>query len=215
MNFIFDNFQILLLIGLAAAAWMKKRAEMKEEEEEAERRRAREEIIRGLQDVERPPTVTRTASGRSLAERRPLERTPPPLRELAPPPLAWPEEDSIPEPEEDPWKRPEGPKPARQAREARQAQPAAAAHFADEEHEGILQRQQAMQDRLAEIKRSVKAVKHEVGGAKATQRRLESKNRKHEVIAPLGNLRSDLRDARQVKRAVVLREILGPPVGMR
>ena len=49
MDWIFDNFGLLLIIGVAAASWMKNRGEAAEEEE-AERQ-AREEMIRHLQEV--------------------------------------------------------------------------------------------------------------------------------------------------------------------
>ena len=53
MGWLFENFQILIVIGIAFAAWLKNRGEAKEEEESE--RQAREEMIRHLQEVEERP----------------------------------------------------------------------------------------------------------------------------------------------------------------
>ena len=79
----------------------------------------------------------------------------------------------------------------------------------------LLKRQREMEERLAQIKRETVDFKDKLGGARETQRRLERRGQADEGLVPLGSLRSALKDKRQVKRAVVLREIIGKPLGMR
>ena len=79
----------------------------------------------------------------------------------------------------------------------------------------MLKRQREMQERLVEIKKEAAQYKGKVAGARETQRRLARKNQPEEALVPLGSLRSTLKDKRQVRRAIILREILDQPVGLR
>jgi len=213
MDWLFDNPQILVFIGLALAAWLKNRGESKEEEESE--RRAREEMIRGLKELKRTsssPTMQKPGPPRtSEPQAQPWSTSP---MEMAPPPLPGPVE--IPEPHV--WQAPAAARKAEPAPWGTPHHPAADAASpwtpgGDEAQQEILQRQQALQERLAEIKRTTEKPQHGVGGARATQRRLEHHKRKDAVDLP--PLRDALRDPRQTRRAIVLREILGPPIGLR
>jgi hypothetical protein len=162
MDWIFDHFQILALVGLAIASWLKKRADAKTaEREEQEARRELEE---------EPEEIF----GPGEAWMRPRQQTapsaPPPLVRVAPPPVPV---------------------------------------F---EMEGELKRQIDMQERLR-LLRETKAVT--TGGAAVTRARtMVSKNPMTPSAVPVG-LRGALRNHGQVRRAIVMREILGPPVGLR
>jgi hypothetical protein len=162
MDWIFDNFQILALVGIALATWLKKRADDKAaEREEQEARRELEEP----QEVFGPDE----AWGSPYQEPAPSS-LPPPLVRVAPPPM-----------------------PA----------------F---ETEAELKRQMEMQERLRQL-RETKAVTS--GGAAVTRER--TKDAKHPKISsavPV-SLRGALRNHSQVRRAIVMREILGPPLGLR
>lgn len=159
MDWIFDNFQILALVGLALASWLKSRADAKAaEREEREARR----------ELEEPEDIF----GPGEAWGRPFQETPapPPLVRPAPPPL-----------------------PA----------------F---EIEAEMRRQTELQERLQKL-REAKAVT--TGGAAATRARAtEIKTPQAGAAVPV-DLRGALRRKGQVRRAIVMREILGPPLGLR
>lgn len=81
-----------------------------------------------------------------------------------------------------------------------------------EEIDAELKRQMEMQERLRQI-RETKAVT--TGGAAATRARTtDAKATKTESAVPV-SLRGALRNHGQVRRAIVMREILGPPLGLR
>lgn len=154
MDWIFDNFQILALVGLALASWLKARADAKAAEREAR------ELMELPGDV----------GGPEEPQARPFWETPvPPPLPVVPPPLP-----------------------------------------AHAEVEREMQRQMELQERLQRLResRNVRS-----GGAAATRDRL-IRPEAAAVAAPTG-LRAVLRKKGELRRAIVLREILGPPVGMR
>jgi hypothetical protein len=80
----------------------------------------------------------------------------------------------------------------------------------------MLKRQREMQKRLEEIRRETLDFKDKkAAGARETQRRLERRGQQKEAMMPLGSLRSALEDKSQVKRAIILKEILGKPLALR
>ena len=224
MDWLFDNFQILLVIGLALAAWLKNRGESAQEEE-AERE-AREEMVRQLREMEDrqvektgppPPPVPQRWDTRPQVEPSPEASPPkpPPLKDifrevmesLEPPlalPQAAPKRDAYDQDEMTPWKR---------FQHENTADTEIGHH--DPLEGPMLRRQREMKDRLAEIKKQTAQYKGTVAGARETQRRVAHKGKAQEELVPLGSLRSTLQDKRQVKRAVVLREILGKPLALR
>lgn len=161
MDWIFDNFKILAIVGLALASWLKSRADAKAaEREEQEARR----------ELEEPEDVFGPGEDWGAPYQQPAPPVPPPLVRVAPPPV-----------------------PA----------------F---ETEAELKRQMEMQERLRQI-RETKAVTS--GGAAVTRARMkDAKNSKTASAVPVG-LRGALRNHGQVRRAIVMREILGPPLGLR
>jgi hypothetical protein len=168
MDWIFDNFQILALVGLAFASWLKHRMDTKAAEREE--REAREQMAGEPQDEDE-------FDDWKLPEPEYQPLVPPPLRQAQQPP----------------------PVPAIIA----EAQAAAQAELA---------RQARIQERLREI-RETKAVT--TGGAAATRARTAGKKSPSPAPATSTSLCAALRDRPQVRRAVVLREILGPPLAMR
>jgi hypothetical protein len=81
------------------------------------------------------------------------------------------------------------------------------------EADAILKRQQEIQERLQAIK-DTKATTS--GNAAETRARIAAASRPMVPTAlEKSSLRSSLRDPMQTRRAIVLREILGPPVGLR
>lgn len=81
------------------------------------------------------------------------------------------------------------------------------------EIDAVLKRQLEMQERLQQIKQTKATT---TGDAAATRARVSAVGKPAMPFMPgKTSLRESLRDAKQTRRAIVLREILGPPVGMR
>jgi hypothetical protein len=81
-----------------------------------------------------------------------------------------------------------------------------------QEAEAELKRQMQLQERLRELRDS-KAVTS--GGAAATRTRTATQQTGYTASAiPIG-LRGVLRKRSEIRRAVILREVLGPPLGLR
>ncbi len=161
MNWIFDNFQFVLIVALALASWLKHRAEAKAAEAEA--RRELEEGAGSDDGYDAEPDWT-------VPE---MPQMPPPLARPAatPPPLRV---DPV-------------------------------------EMDAVLQRQQELQERLKQIK----AAKVGTVAKMAKARPTGSAGPPNTMVSVGPGLRAALRNPDQTRRAVVLREILGPPVGLR
>lgn len=88
--------------------------------------------------------------------------------------------------------------------------PAAAQDFSEE-----LRRQQEIEDRLRAIRasRSNKAVS--TGGAVATRARIAARGKEQTARPPITTLRQRLHNRAEIRAAIVLREILDRPVGLR
>jgi type IV secretory pathway VirB10-like protein len=166
MDWIFDNFQILAIVGIALASWLKARSDAKAAEREE--RRAREEMSEPDEEIFGP--------GEPWNE--PQQWAPPPM----PPPLVV---------------KPRTPPPL----------PAVA-----QEAETELKRQMQLQERLRELRES-KAVTS--GGAAATRTRTATQQTGYTASAIPGGLGGFLRKRSEIRRAVILREVLGPPLGLR
>ncbi len=165
MDFIFDNFQIVILVAGAIAYFVNNLRQAKEAE-----RQARDEPPVEYEDVFGPDFDF----GDSQRERG--EPVPPPLVPVAKPP------------------------------------PLPAPHVPVSANERELHRQQQLQDRLAEFRRS-KAQGRE--GAKATRTRVAAGKPGAAVVPVPTSLHSRLRNKGEVRRAIVMREILGPPVAFK
>ena len=164
MDWLYDNFQFVLIVGFALASWLKSRADAKKaaEDEESQPRDEMADNDDGYEpeeDWQLPPA---------------MPSFPPPLvREVTPPPL----------------------------------------YVDTSETDAILKRQQEIQERLQAIKATRATTS---GNAAETRARIAAAGKPSSPLA-LGStsLRSSLRDSKQTRRAIVLREILGPPVGLR
>ncbi len=161
MQWIFDHFQIVVIIAVIVGSLAKQFLEAK-----AAERRAREEQDEG--DIFDP--------GEDWEPQypQPAPSVPPPLVRTVPPPLA------------------------------RSASPAPLAS----ETEALLKRQQDMQDRLKQIKEAK-------GYTQAPKLSSPTAKRAKPAGTTSSTLVGALRDRNQVRRAFVMREILGPPVGLR
>ena len=168
MDWIFDNFQIVALVGIAFASWLKHRLDTKMAEREEQRTNEDEEDYDPADDWE-------------ARQNQPSPSVPPPLVWPTPPPLTREA-------------------PARQvARES--------------EADLILKRQHDMQERIRQIKESKANIS---GGAAATKAQVAATRGKTQPNQTAkSGLRQSLRNPREIRKAVIMREILGPPVGLR
>jgi hypothetical protein len=86
----------------------------------------------------------------------------------------------------------------------------------------ILKQQQDIQERLRRIKEAKAAPAGGTakattsGGAAATRTRVSAAQSHAKAVTPAkASLRASLRQGQEIRRAIVMREILGPPVGLR
>jgi type IV secretory pathway VirB10-like protein len=124
---------------------------------------------------------------------------PPPRRQSVPPPLG---RTSVPPPMA-------GPMPPQRSAQRSAAQPPLSASMT--EAASALQRQQEMMDRL----QSAKEAKAQRAKAAGTSHRSPVKASKTVLVPVAGSLTGILRNRNEIRRAVILREVLGPPLGMR
>jgi hypothetical protein len=170
MDWIFDNFSILAIVGIAMASWLKARADAKEAERQE--REAREEMGETDEEIFGPDEPWREV------QPPPMQSQPPPLVVMprTPPPLP---------------------------------------NF-ESQAESELKRQMQLQEKLKDLRESRSVT---TGGALATKTRNNAKNlatpTSTERISPPTKLRGVLRQRSEIRRAVILREVLGPPVGLR
>lgn len=124
-----------------------------------------------------------------------------------------PEGEDVFGPDEE-WRMPEVPMPAVPPPLVRVSPPPMpmAAVEASREAEAVLKHQMDLQEHLRQL-RAAKAVTS--GGAAATRSRAASQQIGY--VQPLAStsLRTTLRNRSEVRRAIVLREILGPPLSLR
>ncbi len=208
MSWILDNLQLLIVIAGAVAWWLNQRAREKagksadydadgtpeapprggfEDAELAERtRRIREEIERKIAE-------RRRAGGGYTEPSRPTATAlePPPARPVSPPPT------------------PEPPPLIREVvvrTQARQASMMAARRAAE-----ILEQQAAMAEQLKQAEEMKAAAQRRV----AYEARVTADGGAVARTAVRGSLLHDLHEADSLRRAFILREVLGPPVGLR
>lgn len=168
MDWIFDNFQIVVLIAVVIGSLVKRFLEAKAAEKQARDEMPDEgDIFDPGEDWEPMPTL-------------PQPSVPPPLVKQTPPPLVF------------------------------QSPPQ---HSREYEADVILKRQQDMQERIRQIKESKATT---TGGASATRDRVAASQSHAKALAPgKAGIRQALRNPKEIRRAVIMREILGPPVGLR
>jgi uncharacterized membrane protein len=158
MDWIFDHFQIVIIVALAFASWVKSRHEAKQAEREA--REAGE--LPDEQEIFGPYETW---------ESEPMTNQPPPI-------------------------------PSHSARNTLPAQEPLPNHE--------LERQTALREQLRQI-REAKTIT--TGNAAVTRERANAKGKAPAVVT--SSLRGMLRKRGELRKAVITREILGTPVGLR
>ena len=200
MDWILNHLQLVIAIAAAIAYWLNSQRKnaasdaTPEDDEEAERTRRIQEEIR------------RKIAGRRSGQ-APTESVAPPRP--APPPLLRPRPSELPMP---PFGAP--PQPVFSPRTVRDE----AGNVEDDGAErartaAILERQ----EKLAEEMRALEAARVEARRRAAQVAAAEAETLAQQARDGRGGraLAEELRDAKSVRRAVVLREVLGMPVGLR
>ncbi len=233
MDWIFDNLQIIIAIAGAIAYWLNARNKDKAGEPADYDGDGEPDVNTGAGRKMRDPASTfdedyetrriQDEIRRKIAERSGGGGEPPMTPPLVPPPLA-PAQHGRGEPSQ--WdeaqehRRAQAAEAQERAQARRREQAEAQRAEADEESALMLERQRtlatqlaALQARKAEAAREANAVwtkPAELGGA-------GSRAAVSGAAGPLDDvsLLSELRNARSLRRAIVLREVLGTPVGMR
>lgn len=196
MDWIFDNLQILIAAAAGVAYWLNQRKEAQELEQQQREESAYEPDDYDASDDEARARQIREEIRRKIAERsggsrpvilqEPIEQ-PPPLFER-------PREDRPPVADpyaHDEWReKPEAP-----------VGPSAA-------ERAVLERQKRLEERMRELA-TQKVQTKKLATVLTPRRRTRSKSN------GLRSLRDDLRETDSLRRAVVLREVLGPPVGLQ
>ena len=204
MKWIIDNIQVIIAIAGAIAFWLNSQREAAAkaaEEQAAAQRRAQQPAALSAADTDAESEIrneqVREKVRRMIAERR-GDAVPPELsapttlpepeeeRSFRSPPLAEPPELEMPPPLQPPG-------PSRQAETAHSS--------ATKTREASLVLQSLNEQRVFAARRAAVVAE---GEAVVARRDLVS-----------NELRHDLRDPRSLRRAMVLREVLGPPVALR
>jgi hypothetical protein len=195
MDWIFDNLQILIAAGAGVAYWLNQRNEAKEAEQQNREAEFEADDYDVSEDEARARKI-REDIRRKIAERsggsgpvrleEPVE-APPPLFER-------PFQESP--PVADPYAHDEW----------REEPPVVVGPSAAEQ--AVLERQRVLQERMKELERQRSQTKQ----LSATVTR---KRPARSASKGMRSLRDDLRETGSLRRAIVLREVLGPPVSMR
>lgn len=204
MEWIFDHLQIIIAVAAAIAYWLNQRrqAQMGEGDEDERTESPMRDFNADPEEAERTRRIQEEIR-RKIAERAgggPIQ-VPPPAPE--PPPL-FRTETSAPRPVASPLPQREF---TRQAESPPMAQPPPFQATAA----AILERQRQLEEQMRELE----------AARKAAQRKAAAVAAQAVAFAPAstterrGDLLADLRGAGNLRRAIVLREVLGPPVGLR
>ncbi|HEY0944938.1 MAG TPA: hypothetical protein VGD81_06705 [Opitutaceae bacterium] len=189
----------MLILGAGAVAyWLNQRRRERQgrsadyDEDGIPENRPRPPVVADMEEAERTRRI-QDEIRRKIMERRGAQTAPPP--EVAPRPVAMPTMPDLMDvlrPREEPEERPV-------SQEALERQRALAARLEELEAQREAARRQAAQAAAAVQARAARAIV-----AAASAKRQEE----HDWLAAL-------RNSQNARRAIVLREVLGPPVGLR
>jgi len=223
MRWVLDNIQVVIVIAGAIAAWLTKRQRDKqglppvdEDGHPTPQNRPKQASFEATDDAERTRRVQEEIR-RKIAERRsesgpPSLPGPPPVtipapvrRESTPPPVF---QDPVQEMMKELHRRfapePDAPTPADTTAQSAQA----------EGEREMLTRQRELEEKLQALEAQQRTARQRVAEIKATDAAAVT-NRESTDQAVADRWLTDLRDPQTARHAIVLREIIGPPVGLR
>ena len=195
MDWIFDNLQIVLAVAAAFAYWLTQRKQAEQEGDEERGPEAEQFPTRvdgELADEERARRI-RDEIRRKIAERSGGLPIPPPA-EAEPPPL---------------YRREPEPPPVRPRPQPMPVEPQVAARQEEDPWKSVWAQQQKLQEQMKALNDARRKAKEFVNPQTA-------------AVAPRSvplvrgaSLREELGDRDRLRRAIILREVIGPPVGLR
>jgi hypothetical protein len=205
MKWILDHLQILIAVAAAFAYWLNQRKQEKAEEGETHADTRGEFAPPAHVDLEEAERTRRIQDEirRKIAERAsggPINVPPPALE---PPPI-FQRDTMAPRPVASPlpqqWER------AREHEVWREEQP----HTFTAAENAALERQRELDEQLSALAEAKRVTQRKVAALAATEQAAAA-----HASPARGDLLADLRGARNLRRAMVLREVLGPPVALR
>lgn len=198
MKWVFENFQIVVAIVAAIAYYLTRKARQDDAEREEMDPEQAERTRRVQEEIRRKIAERRGAMSETVAREVERERIPPLMRPREVEPV-------------DPFGGPMR-KILREFERATQPEPSDAERAAQARAQAAEMERQA---RLAEELRALEAAR--IVEARHAREVLDRKMAPRTAVPVFAtaNLRGTLRDPRELRRAVVLREILGTPVGLR
>lgn len=201
MNWILEHLQILIAVGAAFAYWLNQRKQEPADDGETTADRRGEFAPPTQTD---PDEAERTRRIQEEIRRKIAERAsggpiavPPPAPE--PPPI-FQRDTMAPRPVASPMPQ------ARQREVVRESQP----YVSPAAETAALERQRELEAQMSALAEAKRAAQRKVTAVAATEQGALA-----HASQTRGDLLSDLRGARNLRRAIVLREVLGPPVGLR
>ncbi|MET0261311.1 MAG: hypothetical protein ABW223_00320 [Rariglobus sp.] len=204
MDWIGDHLQLIIAIAGAIAYWLNARRKDKAGEPadydgdgEPDNQPRAGGLLREEEDAMQQEENTRRIQEeirRKIAERQGGARTPPPLQPS--------EHSPVPALPTQAWRREQA--ETRNANEYRRIESEREASAVLERQHALAAQLAALNERRAEASREAKSVWIKPAAAKAAGATRED----HELL-------SELRDARSLRRAIITREVLGTPVGLR
>jgi hypothetical protein len=198
MEWVLDHLQLIIVVGGSIAYWLNQRRKAKETEAEAKAQNLDQPIQQTSANAEAMAQAERTRRIQEEIRRKILERVGGGARPPAPlpPPLIMPKPAMV--RVEEVGSMPDA------YTQSTAAQTAAA-------DQAVLDQQQQFALRLRELEaqRRQHTGRAEAFAEKTAEDMAASNN------ARKGSLLADLRDASSARRAIILREVLGTPVGLR
>jgi hypothetical protein len=214
MNWIFDNLGLIVFIFIAISVVRKVKAFWQRVESDAERRAARSRPeVRGQDpDEARRVREIQDEIRRKIAERR-GGATPPPVMAPTPfeedPPMLPPTRTPPVDPYDSPMKR------AMEQLERRlQPTPPPAYQESRSANAAQVARQEELAEQMRVLEESRMLAERRAAQARAALTR-EYDSERGVLTASRGSLLAELHDPRSLRRAFVLREVLGPPPSLR
>jgi hypothetical protein len=223
MRWVLDNIQVVIVIAGAIAAWLTKRQRDKqglppvdEDGHPIPQNRPKQASFEATDDAERTRRIQEEIR-RKIAERRsesgpPAIPRPPPVtipapvrREATPPPVF---QDPVQEMMKELQRRfapvPDAPTPVDTTAQSAQA----------EGEREMLTRQRELEEKSQALEAQQRVTRQRVAEIKATDAAATT-SRESTDQAVADRWLTDLRDPQTARHAIVLREIIGPPVGLR
>lgn len=215
LEWVFDNLGLVIVLAITAFSFLRGLLQAGKGEDESSRGRPspasledpeEAERTRRIQEEIRRKIMERRAAAEEREQPPPLVVTSDPVRERIPP-LVRPQNV----PPVDPFGGPMRKiiRKLEEAAEARGLEPAD-----DSATRAVLERQRKLEEEMRALE-AARAAERQRAAALAAARREGGEKREAAAMPMRGGLREELRDPRALRRAFVLREVLGAPVSLR